>query len=506
MEDPQTATYDDLILGAGMAGLTLGALLARSGRRVLMLEAHEYPGGYAHTFEKGAYRFCAQVHYVFHCGEGEPIHRLLDRLGLAEEVRWNRLDPEGFDIVVVDGDRHRIPNGLGKSRDRLIHRYPEAEAPLRAYFQAVSRVRDELDDLPETIQVRDLFTAPYRFYDLIRYRGWTLQDLYDSVSMPPRLQAVLAGQCGDYFLPPERVAFLIHAALVSNYDRGAYYPERHFEHFIGSLAGVIAGSDGCRILYEREVARIEAEGDGVVAVHTTQGETFRAQRYLSNIDPARTAELAGVSDPADWGASYEYSASAFTLYLGLADIDLRDHGFGRANFWHYPDEDINAAYRRQLEDHDLSNPWLFISSPTLMSDVPGLAPEGHQTLEVITCCDYAQFRELHERSAKDYNHAKNELRDRILDILEEQYVPGIRDHVDLKLTGSPTTNERYCWSPKGNAYGAVLTPANISLGRGPRQTPLENLYVVNATAGYPGIGGTVQAATRLFEELTGEKV
>jgi hypothetical protein len=351
VSDPATTTYDDLILGAGMAGLTLGALLADAGRKVLLLEAHEYPGGYAHTFQKGPYRFCAQVHYVFYCGEGEPIHRLLSRLGLADEVRWNRLDPEGFDVVVVGGERHRIPNGLGKSRDRLIHRYPDAAEPLKAYFQAVSRVREELDDIPETIRVRDLLTAPYRFFDLIRYRGWTLQDFYDSVSMPPRLQAVLAGQCGDYFLPPERVAFLIHAALVSSYDRGAYYPERHFEHFIGSLTDVVAGAEGCDVLYQREVARIEHEGGAVTAVHTASGETYRARRYLSNIDPARTAQLAGIDDPQ---ADYEYSASAFTLYLGLEGVDLREHGFGRSNIWHYPDDDINAAYRRQLEKNDFS--------------------------------------------------------------------------------------------------------------------------------------------------------
>ena len=76
-------TYDDLVIGTGMAGLTVGALLAKAGRRVLLLEAHEFPGGYAHTFPMGDYRFCAQVHYVFGCGEGEPVHDLLDRLGLT---------------------------------------------------------------------------------------------------------------------------------------------------------------------------------------------------------------------------------------------------------------------------------------------------------------------------------------------------------------------------------------------------------------------------------------
>src|SRR5215212_9650813 len=105
-------------MGGGMAGLTTAALLAADGRRVLVVEQHDTPGGYAHTFEVGAYRFCAQVHYIFSCGEGESVHELLERIDLADEVQFQRLDPEGFDHIVVAGDRYRVPNGLEKYRDR----------------------------------------------------------------------------------------------------------------------------------------------------------------------------------------------------------------------------------------------------------------------------------------------------------------------------------------------------------------------------------------------------
>ncbi len=51
--------FDDLVIGAGMAGLSVAALLARTGRRVLVLEAHDTPGGYAHMFRMRDFRFCA---------------------------------------------------------------------------------------------------------------------------------------------------------------------------------------------------------------------------------------------------------------------------------------------------------------------------------------------------------------------------------------------------------------------------------------------------------------
>ena len=132
--------FDDLVIGAGMAGLAVAALLAQAGRKVLVVEAHDVPGGYAHTFRVKEFRFCAQVHYVFGCGEGETIDRLLRYLGIAEQVPFVRLDSEGFDHIVVAGERVRVPNGLTKYRERLLRRYPAFRAPILGYFEAVIAV------------------------------------------------------------------------------------------------------------------------------------------------------------------------------------------------------------------------------------------------------------------------------------------------------------------------------------------------------------------------------
>ena len=37
--------------------------------------------------------------------------------------------------------------------------------------------------------------------------------------------------------------------------------------------------------------------------------------------------------------------------------------------------------------------------------------------------------------------------------------PRLREHLAIQVAGSPVTNERYCFAPEGNAYGAALTPA-----------------------------------------------
>ncbi|MGO8903708.1 MAG: NAD(P)-binding protein [Isosphaeraceae bacterium] len=76
--------YDYVIVGSGMAGLTVGSLPARAGNSVCLLVAHEHPGGCAHSFPIGRYTFCAAAHYIPFCGEGEPVHNFLKKIGLHE--------------------------------------------------------------------------------------------------------------------------------------------------------------------------------------------------------------------------------------------------------------------------------------------------------------------------------------------------------------------------------------------------------------------------------------
>lgn len=501
---------DDLVIGSGVGGLSVAALLAASGRRVIVLEAHDSPGGYAHSFRVRDYRFCAQVHYIFNCGEGECVHALLDRLGLAGEVPFVRLDPEGFDHVVVGGERTRVPNGLLKYQARLLRRYPTCEAPIRAYFRAVAQIGEELDllgDAPLGWSFETLKQV-YRCRHLLRYLRTTLGEFYDQVGMPRRLRAILAGQCGDYLLPPRDVSFLLHAALVFLYDRGAYYPRGHFFHFVESLVGAIRARLGCDVRLGHEVERVHVEGGRVACVEVRGGARFSARRYISNVDPRATARLAG---EAHFAADrrrldYDYSSGTITLYLGVAGLDLREHGFGSFNVWHYPHDDLDRVYDDQLVRHDLRDPWLFMSTPTLHSDAPGLCPPGHQILEVATSCDHAHFARLRQSDRRAYNQEKKRLRETILDVIEAHYVPRLRDHLAMRVMGTPATNERFCRAPAGNSYGAALTPRNVTLAKGPYQSALDNLWLVNATAGFPSVAGTAAAGIRLYRELTGDAV
>jgi phytoene dehydrogenase-like protein len=208
--------------------------------------------------------------------------------------------------------------------------------------------------------------------------------------------------------------------------------------------------------------------------------------------------------------NYDYSVSSFTLYLGIKGLDLRDFGFGQWNVWHYPHLDINRAYRAQVIDDDLSDPWLFLSTPGLQSACSHpdarICPEGEQILEAVTVCAYEPFRSLRLRDRAAYHRRKKEIADRILEVLETKYVPGLRRHIVKKIAGSPTTNEHYLRAPRGNIYGSALTPRNVDFHRLKFLTPIPNLFLTGASAEFPSIGATVVGGSRLYSYLTGDSV
>ena len=179
---------------------------------------------------------------------------------------------------------------------------------------------------------------------------------------------------------------------------------------------------------------------------TSDGRTFRARTFISNIDPKACVALIG---PARFPrrfqkkVDYEYSVSSYTLYLGVKGLDLREFGFGSWNIWHYPHLDINRAYHAQAVDGDLSDPWFFLSTPSLYSqsghpgeqDLPGRRtdPRGRHRLATSPSGPSATDRA---------GYGRRKVAERMLNIMETHRISGFPSHLHQEYRGwcGPPTN------------------------------------------------------------------
>lgn len=500
--------YDTVIIGTGMAALTLAALLAKSGQRVCMLEAHDVPGGYVHTFRYGDFSFCAQIHYIWGCGQGDRVWRFLRKLGLDEDIVFESLHPDGYDHVILpDRKRVAIPYGYDRLAANIDAAYPGQGARVRAFTSILDRLTAEVSQLPDRIRWWQYPAMGWRFLTLIRYQHKTLQQVFDECGLSREAQAVLIANAGNFMCPPKDLSILAYNGLFSGYNRGAYYPRKHFKHLVGRLVEFITSHDGCHIYYEQEVTSFVAEGDRMESVRTRDGKVFKAPTIICNGDPQKMSRVIGLEKfPREFHKplTYEYSQTALTVYLGLKGIDLREHGFGRHNTWHLEQWDMNETWAQEMRQ-DWSRPWVFMATPSLHTDEPGTCPPGGQILELATTANYDYFRVLRDRDQRAYRRQKKEVEDTMIDIVERHHVPNLRRHVALHVAGSPTTNEDFCWAPRGHAYGQHLTPGNMGLGRLKAKTPWKNFYWCNAASGYPGVNGTIGTGMELYMRLTGDR-
>ncbi len=505
---------DYLIVGSGLSALVMGALMAKAGKHVQILEAHEYPGGFGHTFTMAnKYHFNAQLHYVWDCGEGNTVNRVLKRLGLDQQVTFERYNPDGFDHMRMPGYKLDVPSEPETLIQRLSEQFPEDNEKIRQFIHTVQQVRQGLKCLSPPIQPRQILQNLTAALTAIRYLKSTLQDVFDRFKLPKAAQTLLALQWPDFLLPPEQLSFYAWVILFTGYQEGAFYPTKHFEHVINSLVKIIEDHGG-QVKLNQEVVQFMVEGDTVLGVSAINRlnqsmQEFTGKTVICNLDPKKAAKMIGkkkFSRKVQRQLSYDYSPSNYMAYCVVKDLDLRDYGFGAWNVFHTEEPDLNRAFQEMYEQNDFSRPSFAITTPTLLTQDQRDCPEDCQIMEFLTVANYSYFDKLYKTDKKAYYRKKQEILDRILDIVEQQYVPNLREHIVFKITGSPTTNERFCWCPQGNSYGSILTPSNMGLGRLSHETSLKNFYFCNASSGYPGFAATFWTGAILYQRLSGDKI
>src|SRR5208283_1819874 len=113
----QENSFDAVVIGSGLGGLTAAALLAKSGRKVCVIERNHSVGGCASVFKKGTLTIEPALHQTADPRDpSEPKHEILKELGLLDEIEWVPVSPFFSVRGGPVGDAFDLPVGFEAAR------------------------------------------------------------------------------------------------------------------------------------------------------------------------------------------------------------------------------------------------------------------------------------------------------------------------------------------------------------------------------------------------------
>jgi all-trans-retinol 13,14-reductase len=488
--------WDAIVIGSGLGGLTAAARMATSGLRVLVLEQHEYAGGYAHHFlrkvrgTKTVYDFDVALHQTGDLLPGRAIHDVLGKLGVLPLIRLRH-----FDIAYrTRGPAHdlQIPTRAADYQALLCETYPEEVSGIKSLFETLRAIDQPAEGgglSPTAFQAMNL----------------SLQELLDAHVHDERLQGIFATLWGYIGLVPSQASAFLYARMWSSYHHGGcFYIEGGGQALSDAFVEVIEAHGG-RVLLRTEVTDIETEAGRIAGVVTKKRGAFRAPIVVSNAaapltfhdllddESLASSDLARVDD-------LPLSCSIHQAYIGIrgdaAKLGLADRTAFVAKSYDF-DEELAG-----LETGDYSRQGWMLGNHTLAD--PDHVPPGRSILHVAMMADGRLWAD-HKEAA--YRERKRELEEFLIDRLAEE-IPDVRDRIEICETGTPHTMQRYSLNPTGSIYGYACSPTGHSIHRPQPRTAVPGLYLAGAwtfpAAGFTGsMTSGWHSAGLVFQDIEG---
>ena len=509
--------HDAIVIGSGMGGLACAAALARSGRRVLVLEQHGAAGGLTQTFSRDGFTWNVGMHYLGDMGPQGAARHVLDWLS-GGEIRMASMGAVYDTLHFPDGFHMPMSRPEAALRMDLREHFPAAGSDIDDFLAAVT----EAERAGRAIFAERAMPAPlggmHRLWhrsEIDRWWGRTTARVLRETVRDPALRAVLAAQRGDYGDPSQDSSFGIHALVMRHYMDGAWYPIGGGRVFADSLLPVVLDAGGS-VRTRAAVDALLVEHGAVVGVRLADGEEIRAAHVFSDAGALNTVGrlLPEAMRDSDWARevlALQPSVCHVGLYLGF-EGDIRACGATASNHWFYRSWALDAGLWDDPA-HDERPGGMFVSFPTLKDPEHEPGERQRHTAEIVVMTRWDAFAPwaatTHGRRPADYAEFKARIERVLLDEFERCF-PALAAMVVCHELSTPLSTTAFTGAPRGAIYGLETTPRRFLSGALRARTPIPGLFLAGQDVCTPGItgammGGILAAASldpRIFAQMT----
>jgi phytoene dehydrogenase-like protein len=513
------SSYDAIIIGAGHNGLVTAAVLARAGRKVLVLERRSLVGGAAVTEEIFPGYGVSSV--ADGCGYLSPaVRRDLELDSHVETIESDAVafcpQPDGSQLTIYR-DTARTVAEIARFSRADAEAYPRFVELMQALAGVVGALAHMTPmDLPEVAfgdlraAVRLLGPARQlgrrRIPQLLRILPMPAADILDEYFESDAVKgAIGANSCLSVSFGPQEsgTAYtLLYAWALSG--NGLFRSAGVVKGGMGALSDAVAAAAkgfGAEIRTDTPVADIRVEDGRATGVRLESGEELTARTVVSNADPRTT--FTRLLDPRALGTKLQqhvrnikYMGSGLRVHLALSGLPeftaLAGDFDGDASARLGAPIQIapSLAYIERAYDHCKFGrfsdaPYLDISIPSVLD--PGVAPAGRHLMSIT-----AKYGP-HELREGSWDTQKQAFADVVVDTLA-RYAPGIRDLIEQRHVLATPDLERSYGLPEGNPHhGEMILNQFFHMrpipGHARYRAPVDGLYLCGAGC-HPGGGVT----------------
>jgi len=450
--------YDVIIIGSGLGGLTAGAKLARAGKKVLLLEHHDRPGGCATTFKRRGFTMEVGLHEMDGLNPRDMKSRIFRDLGVFDKVEFLKV-PEfyrfvnGRKDVVISHDPIEVSNVLTEM-------FPDEEDGIKAYFDQLMNIRQKMKESDGGTE-------------------GTIGEFMDGIIKNDDLKLILLGNLGYFHDDPYSLSLSYYSMAQSSYYQGGGNFIRGGSQELSNYLAEAIREAGGEVRLNSLVTSIIVEEDEV------KGVTIRNTRKLNEYSLTADRVIANASIPAvaenllpsNYGLVLQEQyknlvpgASLLTVYFGFR-TPLKDIGHKYYSSFIYDESVHNQNDIIGNNQSDFAKrSFTFVDYSQIDAD---LAPEG-KSVGAVCCMDSPDHWE--NLSTDDYDRRKKLAAQSFIDRLEK-LIPGFRDALEYYEVGTAKTVMRYTLNPNGAVYGFAQTPIRVSTEI---HSPIENLHFASA--------------------------
>ena len=487
-----------IIIGGGLGGLTTGAILAKEGHKVTVLEKNAIIGGGLQSFRRNGYIFETGMHILAGLREGGSVRKIFSYLGIMDRIKIRDVDSDCMDSIqyLSDNKVYRIAEGREAFVESLSADFPEERENLTRYVDAMYELSEELDLYYIRRSTRNTFDHSDDFFlaaDKFIAKYVENKKLRDILAYMNPMYCGVAGHTPAY----------IHALLNCLYIDGPCRMIGSSQQIADSLKEVIEENNGL-VLNNTSVTHIETADRMVQYVEDNKGNRYTADRYISAVHPCHLFTLLNEDAfPRSYRSRLESipnSYSAFTLYLSLKEDTLP-----YINHTCYCQDDYGIIWNYSTEDNNEKWPqgFMFMTPPTKEDD------KYAKTLIVTTPMNFSTVEKWADtkvgKRGSDYEAWKLECAEKLMTKLE-RCIPGVRDCVKEMYTSSPLTIRDYYNTKEGSMYGFIQDCEQLTLSQVPIYTKVKNLLHTGQNISLHGICGTPLTAIVTAEAIVGNNV